>query len=225
MQLDGCQEKLAAALAGPASITPVTSSAPLLALLRCALNHELTAGIPAHALGCTDTSAINWDVGAAVNDGTCRYECDAEGATALQMETAPTCHIYDGIAGRWMSGSKTGQETSEVADSTKVVVQGQPTADNGKAAAGGCNYEYISDPLPWEEAMQACTARGGHLASAHSEYDMGVIKELVSATVNAADDAAIWIHDGGRGANGGRVWIGLNDREVRSRPHAAPSSL
>jgi hypothetical protein len=106
---------------------------------------------------------------------------------------------------------ETGQGASGLdVDSPQLVVQGQPSAYNDQAAAGGCNYEYILDPLPWEGAQQACRARGGHLASVHSEYDMAIIHQKILA-----------IHQNeGSGAGDADLrtsaWIGLNDREVRS---------
>jgi hypothetical protein len=139
--------------------------------------------------------------------------------------TASTCYIYDGAARRWTDGGKTRHELFGMdMDSVKLVVQGQPrSAYNERAAAGGCNYKYISDPLPWEAARQACVTRGGHLASIHSEYDRAIIKELVSsAQINPRASDAEWTLT----VNSAAAWIGLNDREVRSQlPHYSAQPL
>jgi hypothetical protein len=59
-----------------------------------------------------------------------------------------------------------------------------------------CGYEVHEEEKGWLEAEQDCISRGGHLASAHSELDLAVLSKAISA------------HDS--------VWIGLNEREVRS---------
>jgi hypothetical protein len=77
---------------------------------------------PRYAHGCTDHAAANYDPGAAANDGSCAYDCDAlvgDGADAA-------CYVYDGVTGRWTDGTS-GREASWAAvTAAMLVVQGSP---------------------------------------------------------------------------------------------------
>ena len=93
-----------------------------------------------------------------------------------------------------------GRANSSIWAAAKMVVQGKPLAKVIVAQPPNtpysCGYELHQEQKGWLEAEQHCISRGGHLASAHSELDLAVLSKAISS------------HDS--------VWIGLNDREVRS---------
>ena len=74
----------------------------------------------------------------------------------------------------------------------------------------GCNYEFFPELLTWEDAETACTDRGSHLVSIHSDADWIRIQDIVpngqavhiGANDRAKEMGCDGANRGGNGANG-----------------------
>ncbi|MBM6977345.1 lectin-like protein [Intestinimonas butyriciproducens] len=73
----------------------------------------------------------------------------------------------------------------------------------GRVIFQGHTYQVIDESLTWEDAVQACTQRGGHLATITSEQEQGA----VAYAINSGTKEAYWLGGSDETVEGQWQWI------------------
>ena len=115
----------------------------------------------------------------------------AASTTAARSRRVQTTHsaIYSAERNAWETHppQREAEFWEQLTAAHRLIVQGKPlrhSVDSVDDSISACNCNYVlkEDALSWVDAEAACTAMGGHLASAHSPEDWASIEYLIANT-------------------------------------------